>query len=73
MGGVRVRRVFTLVLRDPSKAVEFMRMLGGLEYEMEAEARGTHVTVGIRGSREEIRRAREEIGEMLRRWEGGEE
>lgn len=69
MGGVKVRRV----LRDPSKAVEFMHRLGGLRYEMEAEVRGSHVTIQIRGSREEIRRAREEIEEVLRSCEGGEE
>ncbi|MEM2866660.1 MAG: hypothetical protein QXM46_01210 [Candidatus Hadarchaeales archaeon] len=69
---MRVRRVFTLVLKDSSKAVEFMRRLAELEYEMEAEMRGTHVTIGIKGSKEEIKRAREEIGEMLRLCEGGE-
>ncbi|MEM1981832.1 MAG: hypothetical protein QW788_04675 [Candidatus Hadarchaeales archaeon] len=33
---------------------------------MEAEVRGVHVTLGIRGSKEEIKRAREEIGKMLK-------
>jgi len=66
LGGVKTKRVFSMVLKDPSEAVEFMQRLGELNYEMEAEVRGVHVTLGIRGSKEEIKRAREEIGKMLK-------
>jgi hypothetical protein len=63
---VRVRKVFSLILKDPSGAVELVRRLGELEYDMEAEVRGARVTIEIRGSREEVKRVREEMEGILR-------
>lgn len=62
----RVRRVLSLVFEDPSEAVEFLQELGELGYEMEAELRGVRMTLGIKGSKEEIKKAREEIRRMLK-------
>jgi hypothetical protein len=63
---VRIRKVFSLILKDPSGAVELVRRLGELKYDMEAEVRGSRVILEIKGSREEVKRAREEMENILR-------
>jgi hypothetical protein len=65
LGRVRVRKI-SLILKDSPGAVELVRRLGELEHDLEAEVRGTHVTIQIKGSREEVERAREEVEEILR-------
>jgi len=70
LGGKRVKRVFSTVVRDQAEAIELMRRLEGLECEMEAKVRGRHLTLTIKGSKERVRRAGEEVRGLLRRgWE----
>ncbi|TDA33629.1 MAG: hypothetical protein DSO04_00270 [Hadesarchaea archaeon] len=69
MGKVRVRKI-CLVLKDPSGAVELVQRLGELECDLEAEVRGSHVTIQLKGSPEEVNRARGEVEEILREVRG---